>query len=360
MGGTSLNREPRTPSSTVNSSQATSSTVNSSPATSSREIDQAQQIRRPLVLKLSTRDAIGQSRQPRLRISSTMNTTHLPGGTLLDSTNFIPWKARVDNALCALGLSTVDAQKPSNTWAEEWQALSELAARTIHDLVPASLLKQIVTGNYYDHAKLGKDLEGLTLRFRFLDLPPELRNRVYEYVIPIETVVRHGPVQDVDKGFPSITSVSRQIREESLPLAYHRCAFFLDFRPSADIGPDEKFPSERVPSVPECARKWARGLSGPHKKLIHYVRLIVPSQRKRDASRYSFRAVSFCLRSERLRASASRSHSYRLTGSSRQLMCAYSQKVEEERQLLHLQGEALIMALTRDDENWKYGTLKCK
>lgn len=290
-----------------------------------------------------------------------MDTTHLPNDTLLNSTNFFPWKARIDNALCALGLPTIDAEKPQATSTQEWKALSELAARTIHNFVPANVLKQAAVGNYYDHAKLVKDLQGLTQRFRFMDLPPELRNRIYAYTIPMNTWVIVGPVRRASTGLPSITSVSRQVREESLPLAYHRGIFMLDFRPSITIPPRRKFSPGTTIDIRECAQKWAKSLSGPHKKFLRCVRIKFLIRCETEAFQGSYRSIQFELSASRgLAGTSFWSLSNRLDNASSELVAAYAKKMEEERQLLHLQGEALIMALTRDDEIWKYGTLKCK
>lgn len=60
--------------------------------------------------------------------------------------------------------------------------------------------------------------------FRFLDLPPELRVHVYTYHLQsLSTMKGHFPTQ------PPITTVSKLLRQESLPLFYQNCTFQVDF-----------------------------------------------------------------------------------------------------------------------------------
>ncbi|PIA91563.1 hypothetical protein CB0940_09042 [Cercospora beticola] len=54
-----------------------------------------------------------------------------------------------------------------------------------------------------------------------LDLPPELRNRIYECYMSSFGSVLQSPTQ------PPLTKVSRQIREETLPIFYNTCTFGL-------------------------------------------------------------------------------------------------------------------------------------
>lgn len=294
-----------------------------------------------------------------------MNTAHLPSGTLLDNTNFVAWKARVDAALCALGLPSIDAERPQDASAEEWQALSGLAANIIHNVVPPDLLKQVSAGHYRDHAKLVQDLESLTLPFRFMDLPPELRNRIYDYLIPMHKTIKYMPLKGTATGFPPIVQVSRQIRAESLPIAYERCTFMLDFEAPDDAEYEEGIAAEQAVHVPTSARKCARKLSGPLKRQIRSVRVRIRVQNETEGLQSDLLGFGFNFALDQGIESyypATDEHLQDdecLTGWSQILIIARAMKIEEERQLLHLQGEALIMALTRDDEIWKYGKLKC-
>lgn len=70
--------------------------------------------------------------------------------------------------------------------------------------------------------------------FRFLDLPPELRNRVYELALheqdPEPVTFTHG---DINKHQPALAYVSQQLRDEALDIWYGCNKFTLIVRVSA-------------------------------------------------------------------------------------------------------------------------------
>ncbi|TKA25879.1 hypothetical protein B0A50_05634 [Salinomyces thailandicus] len=67
--------------------------------------------------------------------------------------------------------------------------------------------------------------EDKSARFpRFLDLPPELRNRIYHFALapdPSTALVRPAP--------PALSATSRQVRQETLPIFYGDNCFVLQF-----------------------------------------------------------------------------------------------------------------------------------
>lgn len=81
-------------------------------------------------------------------------------------------------------------------------------------------------------------------RFRFLDLPPELRNMIYELILPVECVI--GPARK-SKTFPLMCR-SRQLEGECLSILLGRSTFHVDLRISGNYanflewiyGPDEQ------------------------------------------------------------------------------------------------------------------------
>lgn len=131
-----------------------------------------------------------------------MDTTRLPAGIIFSSINFVPWKARMNAALQALGLPTGDARKPDTTSDEEWTASSEFAANMIRSFVSTTVLRKVSVDHYYDAAKLMLELESLTLRFRFMDLPPEVRIRTYRHLMSEDDLVDFAPLKKKVTGYP--------------------------------------------------------------------------------------------------------------------------------------------------------------
>lgn len=66
-------------------------------------------------------------------------------------------------------------------------------------------------------------LTSLDPAFRFLDLPPEIRNRIYSYVILGPTGTLTLNLANFKE--PAITAVSHQVRNESLPVMFAECNF---------------------------------------------------------------------------------------------------------------------------------------
>ncbi|KAK4543985.1 hypothetical protein LTR36_004759 [Oleoguttula mirabilis] len=70
--------------------------------------------------------------------------------------------------------------------------------------------------------------------FRFLDLPPELRNRVYTF--HLATAANDGKIYDLTSlKEPAIAAVSQLVRQESLPIFFTEAAFELYV--GADVDP---------------------------------------------------------------------------------------------------------------------------
>lgn len=69
--------------------------------------------------------------------------------------------------------------------------------------------------------------EKANLHQRFLQLPAELRNQIYEYVIPTGKEVRRSQYSHIPYRLPKILHSCRQIREEVLSLFYGRNVFVI-------------------------------------------------------------------------------------------------------------------------------------
>lgn len=116
--------------------------------------------------------------------------------------------------------------------------------------------------------------------FRFLDLPTEIRNRIYEYVeacAPLQgpilpSICQHHNVRLAVQ--PKVTKVSRQLRNEAIPIFYasnkfevhiHRCDFQFFFDWMDKIGFDNRKHLRNV-SV-HLMDRWVCG-----EALVHLVR----------------------------------------------------------------------------------------
>lgn len=86
-------------------------------------------------------------------------------------------------------------------------------------------------------ATVGRMRKSRTIRdrhFRFMDLPAELRNSIYELALvdrtneaPISIIKRHGRSQDGSHGPRALLEVSQQVRKETLPIYYGGNSFSI-------------------------------------------------------------------------------------------------------------------------------------
>lgn len=171
---------------------------------------------------------------------------------------------------------------------------SHLALLCFHFLTPTSSLAVLINirgiilaGIRNQHLQLLNQLEGPAFCFRFMDLTPEIRNRVYCSLVPAGWQIAVTPLLRPEHrsswcnelpGYPAISSVSRQIRAESLPLVYSRCVFTIAFVAKQDLPQARRIKSERNTKIGEHLRAWAKYLSTPHLKWLRKVQRTIPCQ----------------------------------------------------------------------------------
>lgn len=113
-------------------------------------------------------------------------------------------------------------------------------------------------------AVLMQRLESMCAHFRFLDLPPELRNRVYKYTMG-------DPIIDITKkrteNYPGITQVSRQTMNETLSLFYSTCTVKLAF----------KYINQPVAKI---AQQWILNIAQEHANHLQEVVVVQPIQER--------------------------------------------------------------------------------
>lgn len=94
-------------------------------------------------------------------------------------------------------------------------------------MVRPELLRGVPSSERANAALITKRLEAISLGFRFLDLPAELRSKVYGFYLAKHSLVVIRPDHKKTAGYPAITKVSQQIRSEVLPLFYASTIFEL-------------------------------------------------------------------------------------------------------------------------------------
>lgn len=131
-------------------------------------------------------------------------------------------------------------------------------------LLPNNLdeqLKQIdmLVRKHIDEDRLeARSMTAITSFPRFLDLPPELRNRVYSHIMHQDSPV------DLSTAFaPFITAASKQLRAESLSAFFAENTFYVPIQTNVDHGRriDHNRQTRTLPSLEQLRDEDSDGLS---------------------------------------------------------------------------------------------------
>lgn len=156
--------------------------------------------------------------------------------SLLCEGDFLVWKGRLTDLLATHGLSHHVRKKTSTArrnYSGKAQAAAALDMTTA--LVPPHLIRRVPSTHCNNLFRLMESIEARAQPFRFLDFPPELRDRTYAYTLPegspVGVKLALGcwlePRRNAIRDSSAITKVSRQLREESLGLYFFELAFLL-------------------------------------------------------------------------------------------------------------------------------------
>ena len=257
---------------------------------------------------------------------------------LLHGGNFQAWKERITAMLQIHGVEHLIVEQhdryPSENTETDWVEKFRNVASFIRLLVNPELLQRVPKDEQADARRLMQQLERIACHFRFLDLPAEVRNRIYGYILTSNNKITIIPRTKTITGYPAITKVSRLTRGEVLPLFYASTIVELSF---VILG------SLETPAVAKTIRKWAEGIPTEQLKHLTAVTVLLTAPRKIQ--------FTFTTR-ERLRVD----YPSGLNLSSKNLLDAHAGRVRKDCDLLGIQdGRAIFLALATSEAVWKSG-----
>ena len=277
-----------------------------------------------------------------------------PGEIKLHGKNFVSWKARVEATLRLHQLPSLNSRPPSHSSAAEqtaWASYSKIAVDLICSLVDAKLLAQLATKDTMNHIVLVQALETLTLWFDFMELPPELRNRIYCELIPKGVGIVAKPRQKYITEYPAITRVSRQVRAETLPLLYSRAIFHLDLLVPKTFFYGTKDRELRL-DVSAAARRWTERLTTSHLRHMRALRLSFVQRLRGNGYARVVHLAFDPANGIRLKTALTNGRDKLLAAEPTSALQKHVEDAEYLRKILGLQGESLPMVLTYKPGLW--------
>ena len=286
-------------------------------------------------------------------------------GLLYEGSSFDQWEANLRIRLRAEGLEDVAWPKSFRRRCSEEQL--KLAGDIIRLHVSPELRKRVQCAPHLCPTRLLSVLRQLAQPFRLLDLPAELRNRIYSYAIARGTMIEIAPLKKSITGSPSITTASRQLRAETLPILYPRCTLKIDLRSGKTSF--SRCQEEAALDVEKAVRACVKRTSKAHLRHLREVYLTVPLVPSQTRAIQSWCSTSRTLRAcfsptQGLGMKITRSFSpgspYRwypaaLTGVSLLENEIHKQveKTERLRRVLDFQGESTFLALLSEETLWE-------
>lgn len=275
---------------------------------------------------------------------------------LLYGANFAEWKASTTAILQVQGFGACMEQphlgEPNSTdmflWDEPlsyWDMFPQTDARKaatfIAMLTHPTIMQRVPSSARFDAWLLMRHLERISTQFRFLDLPAELRNRIYKLTFSQEFVVQ-TKCAATTKNCPAIAEVSRQIRHEALPLFYSTTTFIFNDRPSR---------SKLVRSV----ESWIMNVVGERTKDLRSVLVQLPVVKKK-ARGYTLTPIDMGI-TLRIKQGLTVKCSSELTASSQSRLQDHVASVKQACQMMDCtqDGRALFLAFVAHPSFWFEG-----
>lgn len=211
-------------------------------------------------------------------------------------------------------------------------------------------------------------LRRLAKPFCLMDLPPELRVRIYEYAMPNDHTIEIAPMRSLVTGYLPIIAVSRQVRAEALPVLYSQSVLTLKLhKGSASIKEMPIFEEEeRVFDFAKGIKACERHLHREQLRHLRKVKVLFSFPLKNPHRCYKrwvqWMTLTFSPSQGLQIPPIVRSQSIVnrdgvLSAESRTKFEDHIKKTEEMRSALGLQGESILLALTSDESLWEEGVM---
>lgn len=279
-----------------------------------------------------------------------MAFTDLEDSGLLRVGNFITWRVRMLVILRVHGVESFMLRDHSIGFTDAGRNNSTLTvSQLIQAHVEPTLFEQVPLAERGDVRRLLRKLETLALRFRFMDLTADLRNRVYHHLSGEDQRIEINPVKRTATPLPKVTAVSRQLREESMPLVLANAKFCFDCGLTS-----KNLYLDRRDLIPSQLRQSLSRMPNAYLKHLRTAGVILRHRRSNgDASNRS--QITFKFSAE---SGLTAGYATSLRQDSKNLLEKHVKDVEADRKLLGLRGEAVVLALISNPSLWKFGTLE--
>lgn len=290
-------------------------------------------------------------------------------GLLYEGSDFKKWLQRLCMFLRAHGID------PRSHWQYTWNDQPfdcvDFLFAGFHGEVSNAILRVLISPHIARRVPDLRDTEGtqrpmqllqkLSQPFRRLfDLPPELRNRIYEeyfddYLLSEYTVhaefkftvyTDHGDEGVIKRNstpVPAILQASKQLRHEVTPIFFSRCHFKLSVY---DTGVDTTAKISRI------LQNWIT--KGAHQQDVKHLRLVDLDIEPEDPHGH-WRPFRLCWSTDRDLTIEGPAN---LDDKSELLLRNHNETIKRQIQSLNLKGEAIILTITMTKDLWTPGTLE--